>query len=696
MKINQSFGFSGAKEHTRVIAGDEETRFIALKASDDAAYWCEWRLEAPIADSFIMIPACCYDGNRFQTVSRQYPPMYNEDEFGLDAPVRMTGVPALKPEGDSFMDVTTGDMTLPCVCVLRKSEKKALMLFFEQSQHGLNHGVTLEQTGDMLTIRLRAPAKRRLVYRWYDGYPSLRENPEADLPLSVKEGDETVIAHRLFVFDCEDIPALYRAFFEKRSLLYTASAHANLPFSHFWHIAEEQHNLEHFNEDEGFYGNKPLSETKRSGFGWCGGGMMTLTFMREGSSLSCDRAVRTLQFIARLQSQIGWYHSTVDNGKRCYNDFGRYGEKYYIVLTRIHADVVYYMFRQIEALRLMGREVPEDIMTSAVMGARALKALWERYGQIGQLVNGETGELLVGGSTSGAIVPAALCMAARVTGDDSYLDTARAIGAYFDREALKKGLTTGGPGEILSAPDSESCAALVESYVVLWEADGGERWLQCAREAAHMLSSWVVGYDYAFPPESRFGKMDIRSAGSVWANVQNKHSAPGMCTAGGGVLLKLYRATGDELYLELMARIAHFMPQVVSYPERPMYTTWGEPLKPGKMCERVNLSDWEGTNNVGDSIGGDSVWPAAALMLTYLETPGVYANPDTGLVCVSDHVNAWWDNGTLWIENPTSFPATVKVMIETETERAQPLGGDWQDRMIRVDVAPGQRVSVPT
>ena len=44
----------------------------------------------------------------------------------------------------------------------------------------------------------------------------------------------------------------------------------------------------------------------------------------------------------------------------------------------------------------------------------------------------------------------------------------------------------------------------------------------------------------------------------------------------------------------------------------------------------------------------------------------------------------------------SSFPATVKVMIETETERAQPLGGDWQDRMIRVDVAPGQRVSVPT
>ena len=692
MRISQTYGFSGAKEHTRVIAGDEQTRFIALKASDDAAYWLEWRLEAPIGDSFIMIPACAYDGNRFQTVSRRYPPMYNEDEFGLDVPVRMTEVPALKPAGDSFMDVTTGDMALPCVCVLRKSEKKAMMLFFEQGQHGLNHGVTLEQTGDELIVRLRAPAKRRLVYRWYDGYPSLRENPEADPPLSVREGDETVIAHRLFIIDCEDIPALYRAFFEKRAALYTASAHANLPFSRFWHMAEEQHNLEHFREDEGYYGYKPVSESTRFGAGWCGGGMMTLTFMRDGGALSCERAVRTLQYIATLQSRIGWYYAFVVDGQIHYDCFGRYEGKYHMVLMRKHADLVYFMFRQIEALRLMGREVPEDIMTSAVMGARVLRDMWERYGQIGQFVEGETGEILVGGSTSGAIAPAALCAAARVTCDTAYLDTARAIGAYYDREALKKGYTTGGPGEILAAPDSESCAGLLESYVVLWEADGSERWLQCAREAAHMLSSWVVGYDYAFPPESRFGKMDIRSAGSVWASVQNKHSAPGMCTAGGGVLLKLYRATGDVLYLELMARIAHFMPQVTSYPERPMYTLAGTPLKPGKMCERVNLSDWEGKHNVGDAIGGDSVWPAAALMLTWLETPGVYADPDTGLVCVADHVNAWWEDGALWIGNPTAFPATVKVMIETETERSRPLGGDWQDRMIRVDVAPGQRV----
>ena len=699
MTIQKSYGYAGAAEDTRVVLGDEQTRFTALKDSGDAAYWLQWRLEAPIDDSFIMIPACAYDGNRIQTVMRHYAPMYDEDEFGLDVPPRMTCVPALKPEGDSFMDVTTGDMALPCVCVLRKSEKKAMMLFFEQGQHGLNHGVTLEQTGDELIIRLRAPSKRRLVYSWYEGYPSLRENPEADPPLSVRAGGETLIAHRLFVFDCEDIPALYRAFFEKRSLLYTASAHANLPFSRFWAMAEEQHNLEHFDEEQGYYALKPVATARHFSqwqAGWCGGGMLTLTFLRDGCALSRQRVVRALQFVARWQSQAGWYYGIVTDRKVYFDCFRRYEGKYNMVLVRKHADLTYYVLRQIETMRLLGMEVPQDVMNSAVMAAKALKNVWERYGQIGQFINAETGEIVVGGSTSGAITPAALCAAARVIGDDSYLDAARAVGAYYAETALTKGYTTGGPGEILSAPDSESCAGLLESFVVLWETDGGSQWLEYARQTAHILSSWVVGYDYAFPPESRFAKMDIRSAGSVWANVQNKHSAPGMCTAGGGALLKLYRATGDELYLELMARIAHFMPQVVSYPERPMVTIEDEVLKPGKMCERVNLSDWEGRHNVGDAIGGDSVWPAAALMLTCLETPGVYADPDTGLVCVADHVNAWWEDGTLWIENPTAFPATVKVMIETETERAKPLGGDWQDKMIRVDAAPGEKVRVPS
>ena len=115
---------------------------------------------------------------------------------------------------------------------------------------------------------------------------------------------------------------------------------------------------------------------------------------------------------------------------------------------------------------------------------------------------------------------------------------------------------------------------------------------------------------------------------------------------------------------------------------------------PGEMCERVNLSDWEGTNNVGDSIFGSSSWPETALMLTWLETPGVYAASEKRLVYASDHVNAWLDGNRLLIENPTVFPAVVKVMIESDEEMKKPLGLIWQDRFIRVKAAPGETVGV--
>ena len=698
MLIGQTRGYAGDCDKTRVIRNDRETRFTALSDSADAAYWVDFRLDAPIADTYVMIPGCAYDGNRFERVRRSYPPMYTEEEFGLDVPVRMTEVPALAPEGDSFMDVTSGDMALPCVCVLRRSEKRAFMLFFEQGQHGLNFGVTLEQTGDELLIRLRAPAKRRLVYHWYDGYPSLREQPEADPPLSVTAGEETVIRHRVFTFDCEDIPALFRAFFEKRSMLYTAGAHASLPFSRFWELAEEELNTAHFDEKEGYYAQQPIGSNP-SWFakwqaGWVGGGMSTLPLLCEGDEVSRRRAVQTLQFAARWQSGAGWYYGIVADGEIHHDCFTRYEGKYNMILVRKQTDMTYFMLRHIEAMRRLGMDVPGDVMRSAVMAAHALKAVWERYGQPGQLVNAETGEILVGGSSAGAGVPAAFCAAAKVFEDGSFLKAAREVGDYFDRTALRVGYSTGGPGEILSAPDSESAAGLVEGFTALWEADGSDRWLACAKEAAHMLSSWVVGYDYDFPPQSLFAEIGIRSAGSVWGSVQNKHAAPGMCTAGGGALLKLYRATGDPLYLELMSRIAHFIPQTVSYPERPMYTTWGPALRPSEICERVNLSDWEGAKNVGGAIAGNSVWPVAALMLTWLETPGVYADSDTGLVCVSDHVSAWFGDGKLTIENPTPFPAVVKVMIESDEDRKKPLGLIWQDRFIRVRVGPGETVQV--
>ncbi|MBQ9082329.1 MAG: hypothetical protein IJY28_02385 [Clostridia bacterium] len=700
MKYMKTYGYTGPATETVVTETADETRFTALQDREDAGYWVEYTLDAPIADSYIMLPACAYNGNRFESVERKYPPMYTEDELGVDVPVRITNVPRLAQTGDSFMDVTSGDLAVPCVCVLNKANKEGFILYFAQGAHGLNFGVTLEQQDDRLTVRLRAPAKRRLVYRWRKMVPGLWELPAADETLDVAAGTETVIPHRVHTFPCADIPALYRAFFELRDKYSDTEIPAMLPFSKCWKHMEDEHNRTHYDSAQKYYTLSAMDGRKRSCFddwqvGWVGSGINTLPMLTDGAPETQARAVETLEFMARNQSAAGWYYGIVQHGKPVGDCFGHYNEKYNMVMVRKHGDGVYFMSRQILAMERQAMAVPDSLYRSVRQGADALVKLWRTYGQTGQFVNFETGELIVGGSTAGAIVPAALCAAAEICDMAEYVQAAAEIGEYLYRTATAVGVTTGGPGEILQCPDSESAAALLESFTVLHDALGDEKWLDYAQQAAHQAASWVVNYDYEFPADSRFDRMDIHSGGSVWANVQNKHSAPGICTHSPASLLKLYRATGDEKYLRLMGQIARFIPQVTSYPERPMYSTSGRALSPGESCERVNLSDWEGLKGVGDSIYSDSAWPEVALMLTCGEVPGVYVRPACGAVCAADHVDARLENGVLSITNPTAFDAVVKVMIEDEDAAAKPLGLYWQEKMTKIAVDAGKTVELP-
>ena len=690
-------GFSGPENGTRVVFNEEETRFTALCDSDVAGYWVDFKLNAPIADTYIMIPACAYDGNRFEAVSRHYAPMFHEDELGVDVPTRMTQVPRLNKTGDSFMDVTTGDMSTPCVCILNKKEKKSFMLFFNQGDHGLNHGVSLDQIGDSLIIRLRAPSKRRLVYHWYDGIPSCRENPSMDKPLSVKNGDVTTIPHKIYVSDCEDIPELFSQFFARRYDFSSETAHANLPFSHFWELAEKQINDTHYLENLEMYTLDAQDGRRTSHFGvwqagWVGGGMTSLAGICEGDALTKERSIKTLLFAAREQSKLGWFYGCADSNGKVYDDaFSSFDGKYNMVLIRKHVDMIYFLYREIRALEKMGIDVPEKIRESAKAAADAIVTLWNRYGQLGQFINTETGEIVVGNSTSGAMAPAGLCAAYNVTGDEKYLVTAREIGEFFYKNATLKGVTTGGPGEILQAPDSESSAALMESFVNLYETDG-DRWLKCMVDSANQVASWVESYDYEFPKTSEMGRLDVKACGSVWANVQNKHSAPGLCTSSPISFIKIFRATGDKRYLDLARQIAHFMPQTVSYPERPVITSKGVPLKDSEICERVNTSDWEGEKNVGGNIFGACSWPHVAMMLTWTDMPGVYVVPSRDIVSVCDHVNAWLKDGVLYIQNTTQFDADIKVLVEDGEELKKNLGIYWHDKFEVVNVPAGSTV----
>ncbi|MGC9452582.1 MAG: hypothetical protein ACP5I4_14180, partial [Oceanipulchritudo sp.] len=314
-------------------------------------------------------------------------------------------------------------------------------------------------------------------------------------------------------------------------------------------------------------------------------------------------------FYGKRRRDGEWSHDFAFDAKRPYT------RRWHLV--RREGDLLLYLLKA--ASRPGLEAAPESVAlwkATARRLADALCSLWERHGQLGQFIDAETGDILVGGSASGGVVPAGLCLAYREFGDKRHLETAEAVGLYFLENFTRKGLSTGGPGDACQAPDSESCAGLLESYVTLFEETKRERWLEAAKAQAAQLASWIMPYDFPFPPDSEFGRLEIPTTGSVVANAQNGHSAPGICTHSGECLLRLYRFTGDKRYGELLGWIAKQIPTTVSRTERPIHDPAGRVLPPGWINERVNTSDWD--DNIGGVFYG-STWSEVALMLMAVE-----------------------------------------------------------------------------
>ena len=74
---------------------------------------------------YVFIPACLYNGNRFDVLKKDYPPFFSEQEAKTIMPVTITDVPRLNKVGSGKIEVTTGDAAVPCVGVFSMKEKKA-------------------------------------------------------------------------------------------------------------------------------------------------------------------------------------------------------------------------------------------------------------------------------------------------------------------------------------------------------------------------------------------------------------------------------------------------------------------------------------------------------------------------------------------------------------------------------------------
>lgn len=553
----------------------------------------EIRIPVPfLPDDYIFIPACCYDGNRFPCLAKKYPPMFTPEEAAVDMPNTISDVPRLEPDGSGKIEVTTGDASVPCIGVYSPARQKGWLLFTVQEIEGKNIGLAYEN-GEMI---LTWPARRERIYRGF----CMNDNPEPYVP-----GDAE-IPYKLLTFPCASMEEFYRTFFENRKIMgMDDTMPAVLPKEEQLAIQMKKFNEMNWRENGEFYGVGTIDTSKFQVWqpGWTGGAMTTYTMLKLGGEPEKERSLKTIRHLFRYQGKSGLFTGGCDKDLVSFSDgFDTPGTDNWC-LIRKSADCLFFVLRQMELLDT----VPDWMEEGTRRLADAFVHLWQKYGQLGQFVDVETGEIAAGGSVSGGIASAGLVLAWRRFGDAVYLETASALGDYYYRNFVRKGYTTGGPGEMLQCPDSESAFGLLESYVWLYDETRDDRFLQYAVATAHLCSSWVVSYNYRFPETSEFGRLGMKTIGSVFANVQNKHSAPGICTLSGTSLKKLYDWTGDEKFLTLYREVTETISQYMSTEERPIYAMGGEKLPAGFICERVNMSDWESYAWIGSVFNG-SCW----------------------------------------------------------------------------------------
>lgn len=566
---------------------------------------------------YVLMPACAYNGNRFDSLYKRYPPMFDREEASADMPITIRDVPRLNKDGSGQIEVTTGDLATPCVGIFDPKMNKAHFVFTVQGLDGKNFGLAYE-TGK---FTISWPAAREKRYGLDGG----------DEGIVIANPEKINIPYKYLEFDCADIPQFMKLFLENRKVMAQDRPRPDRPdYVKVWRTLEKKFNKYNYNAKFGLY-TMADNYSRPYGFwqaGWVGGGISSYPLLKLGTPKTAGRALKCFDFLFSTQAPCGLFHGVMGkDGVFCGDGFAEYGykgvEDYH--LLRKSADVLFFIYKHFKVMTEKRIEIKKEWTDGAKRLADYFVRLWDKYGQFGQFASIETGDIIAGNSSSAVIAVAGLCESFKFFKDKSYLRVAEAAGEYYYGHSLKKGYTTGGPGEILQSPDSESAFAILESYVCLYETSKDKKWLDYAETAAALCSTWTVSYNYEFPKQSMFGRLDIKTTGTVFASVANKHSAPGICTLSGDSLHKLYKYTENELYLELIKDITMSIAQCMSTAEKPIYASlFGKAgvLPGGFINERVNMGDWEGADGIGEVFYG-SCWPEISLMLTITELKAI-------------------------------------------------------------------------
>jgi hypothetical protein len=405
-------------------------------------------------DNYVTLPGLCYAGNRFQSRRAAYPPLLTERaDIGPHVPPIVPDIARLSPgPSRSALSVEAGDLATPAVAIQLPASRLGIIVLTRATAAGGPVTLTLAESDDRTRATLAVGTRGR------DQIPA-----------------------RIYIFDCADVPALFERLYGLRKELTgpTPLVH-DRPFSAMFAAHEARVN-DRWLEKPGILaagrahdGGHDLADrvVRRAGD--------DAALIAAGTKTSRERALATVAYVVDGgQARSGFFHG-ISDGKTWSEDGFTHKHARRWHLVRRTAETLTLLVKQLALIERhpelgRGAESPRWI-ESARHAADALCKLWERQKQLGQFVDIDSGDLIVGGSTSAGLAPAGLALAAGPLKEPRYLATAKAIGEHYYERFVRVGLTSGGPGDVLQAPDSQSAAALLDSFVTLYEITRDAAW----------------------------------------------------------------------------------------------------------------------------------------------------------------------------------------------------------------------------
>ena len=634
-----------------VTLRDGFVRGAGVTAAFDFADWS--------AENYVLIPGSVYNGNRQRFVGGNYSDgLPRTDLYRKDLPLSVRPLKHLEVEAGkpSRVETDASLATTPGICIFNPKIKRGFILLAEQGQRVggemVDNGFIVEESPDRSRATL---AVQSFGGAWTRG-------------IDWKAGDALTMRMRVYSFEAQDIPALLDKFMTVRKAFSGPNQPRNLiPASEVAALMTRMIDGQFIKTKEFQYYGSVNAPWLR--IGWVGGLMNTFPMLALGDATHLDRVTRTFDFaIPRVQGKGGYFYEVVepDGSVRAQEAYRELPE---LSLTRGNGDALFWMIKQFKLLKVQGRgDTIKPVWEQSIRRlADAFVATWKKDGEWGRYVNVDTGEVAEYNSTGGAMAIGGLSLAGEYFQNPEYLRVAReAADFYYQRDFVKLGMTTGGCADILANADSETAAGFMTALMALHEVTGEAQWLDKSRNLANLLATWITSYDYALPPGSELGQLGAKMAGTGFASTQNKHGAPGLCTSSCDPLFKIYRATGDRRYAQLMRDIVH---------------AHREGIQPGGgISERLNYCNSGEGGGKGSRLGGGSTpWCGLNGILMALELPGVYVRTDKDELYVFDSIKTKVIKRaaagvTLALTNPTKFDAKVSLFAEDAKQAKKPQG----------------------